>query len=273
MLVICDDCGYGFQVDKQLGGRIARCKCGERLPIPIHDPARLLDWAFNASFRRLRHFVNMGGAKGHKGSIVDQLIEMVIDKRNAIIEQNELLEAARVAAVESQKRINASKRHHEKVSQLFRKNQRIEQLLHLSPKAFENLIAEAFRAEGYDAAPVGGTRDGGIDVIVSGSDGKSNYAIAQCKRFHPSIAVGSPAIQRVAGAYLHSNTNLGFFFTTSRFSTYARDVAAKFGWLELYDGERLVDWLRAIADGVRGHLQHQCGMIEPYRQPPPRNLS
>ena len=264
MLVVCGECDSGYQITEQLGGRMSRCRCGERIAIPIRNADKLIEWACSTPYRRLRNFVNAGGARGHDSKIVDRVVEMLIHKRTEIIEANERTEAARLASEKEKRRLAARKRHREQVQALFDQNQQIEQLLQLSAKAFEHLIAAALRAEGYEAAPVGQSADGGVDVAVSGRDGESNYAVAQCKRFHPDIAVGSPAIQRIAGAYLQSNANLAFFFTTSRFSSYAVKAASDFGWLELYDGPRLVDWLQAIAAGKRGRLTHKGGMIDPY---------
>jgi len=106
----------------------------------------------------------------------------------------------------------------------------------LNPGQFEEYVADLFRIRGYRSRVVGKTNDGGIDIQLERDGEKS---IAQCKRY--SKPVGSPAVRDFFGALSGSGAMLGYFVTTSKFTTEASRFA-RGKPIELVDGDRLNGW-------------------------------
>jgi restriction system protein len=84
-------------------------------------------------------------------------------------------------------------------------------LRQLDPALFEDRIADLFNVQGYEAHAVGGSRDRGIDVVISRPDG-TPWAVAQCKRYGFANRVSSSEIVHFCGAFHLSRAQCGFFF-------------------------------------------------------------
>ncbi|MFE6886656.1 restriction endonuclease [Streptomyces sp. NPDC057694] len=68
----------------------------------------------------------------------------------------------------------------------------------MSPREFEEAIAYLWRRDGCpDARVVGGAGDLGADIIAIAPDGRR--IVIQCKRYGPTMKVGSPDLHRVGG--------------------------------------------------------------------------
>lgn len=111
----------------------------------------------------------------------------------------------------------------------------LEDLLALSPEAFELLVAAIFRAYGHDAEVSGSPSDHGVDVFVTTNEGEK--WIVQCKRY--SGSVGEPVIRDLYGTMLHEGAQRAYLITTGSFTTQAQTWATEKP-LVLYDGEALV---------------------------------
>ena len=116
---------------------------------------------------------------------------------------------------------------------------KIEDLLALSPKAFEAFIAELFRTYGYQAEVSGGNSDHGVDIVVHNSQG--DKWIVQCKRY--SGSVGEPIVRDLFGTMRHEGAQRAYLITTGSFTLQAVDWA-KGKPIVLYDGEALVSLIR-----------------------------
>lgn len=111
----------------------------------------------------------------------------------------------------------------------------------LTPKEFEQAIAELLRRDGHSRIKVsGGARDLGADVIAYTAVGSK--IVVQCKRYHSTRPVGSPEIQKFAGTcrVVHQ-ADLPIFVTTSTFTQAAKLFAKKAG-IKLIDEEVLSQW-------------------------------
>ena len=107
--------------------------------------------------------------------------------------------------------------------------------LELSPRKFEDAIAELFRALGYRVRQTPYSNDGGKDAIAY-KDGKK-YLI-ECKRYAERVSVGRPPVQQFLGVMHGEGANGGFFISTGVFTKAAKQYAKDHGII-LYDRSRL----------------------------------
>jgi restriction system protein len=110
----------------------------------------------------------------------------------------------------------------------------------MNPSEFERYTADLFRRLGYTSYSVGGSHDGGIDVVAE-KDGIKNYI--QCKKFITrEVTVG--AVRDFYGALADRSANgQGYFITTNRFTLEARKFAEDKP-IELVDGFGLIRYIR-----------------------------
>lgn len=129
-------------------------------------------------------------------------------------------------------------------------------LLTVSGAEFEGIVADLFRALGYDNVErIGGSGDLGIDLTATDPDGL--IVIIQCKRYGRGQKVGSPAIQSLMGAVVNHGADRGIFVTTSSFTTPARQHAetARIS-ISLIDGDAITRLaVQASADVRRPELR------------------
>ncbi len=113
----------------------------------------------------------------------------------------------------------------------------------LSPKEFEDYIAELFNRLGYRAHAIGGPNDGGIDVIAE-KDGRKHYI--QCKKYFKARKVELREVRDFYGALADKLANgKGYFITTSKFTLPAEQFADDKP-IELIDGIRLLEYIKLV---------------------------
>ncbi len=89
-----------------------------------------------------------------------------------------------------------------------------------SGREFERLVARAYSKAGYNVIEVGGSNDGGVDLIVSKAGVK---AVVQCKAHARAI---SPAVVReLYGTLTHADATLAILASTNGPSVNAREWA------------------------------------------------
>jgi len=105
----------------------------------------------------------------------------------------------------------------------------------LSRRAFEDSIAEIYRAEGYLVEQAAdGRADGGYDLVLL----RENSVLVQCK--HRLVdQVGVPPIRELAAAMNRVGATGGVFITTGAFTKSAREFAIGKA-IQLVDGEALI---------------------------------
>ncbi len=241
MIIACEKCGTSYEISDVHGGRMAKCQeCRHRFILPIHNEQQLLDWASSCKWHRLFRFMTRGGARGHAETVVEKLIRIFEIRRWAEEDRvrAEMLvkEKRRNKAVESDRLAREKRRIRREMQQ----HRRLDSLRSLTPTEFEVLVADIYKANGYEAFAVGGGSDNGIDVEIYTSDGNTKWAIVQCKRYSEGNTVGSGAIRNFAGSWSLAEVKLGFFVTTSSYTRQAIKTASRFNWLTLYDGPELV---------------------------------
>jgi restriction system protein len=111
----------------------------------------------------------------------------------------------------------------------------------LSWRQVEELVADVFRQRGYRVCEVGGSGDGGVDLLMVGPDG-ARYAV-QCKGWR-SWKVGAPKIREFVGALASlPKPCRGIFVVIGEYTVAARDLAQTHG-IELIDGPALVQLIQ-----------------------------
>lgn len=121
----------------------------------------------------------------------------------------------------------------------------------LSPREFEEVVAEIFRSRGYTVALTKQTRDGGKDIIAIYSDKlgiKSKYFI-ECKHYSMSNKVDVDVVRALHGVKnTKDGPNKTIIATTSTFTGPARDYVQKEMpsiWdMTLADYSDIVNWLK-----------------------------
>jgi restriction system protein len=110
----------------------------------------------------------------------------------------------------------------------------------MTPKEFEDYVAELFRRLGYKTSSVGGPGDGGVDVIAD-KDGIKSYI--QCKKYFQKHEVGVGEVRNFYGALVDRLANgKGYFITTSKFTFPAEQFAGDKP-IELVDSYRLINYI------------------------------
>lgn len=118
----------------------------------------------------------------------------------------------------------------------------IDEVLKLSPTAFERMVLDLMAKMGYgsfesSSATTPITGDEGIDGIIMLDKLGFDLIYVQAKRYAADHPVGRPDIQRFVGA-ISGRGGKGLFVTTSKFSQQAIDYAA-LQHIVLVDGRKL----------------------------------
>ena len=115
-----------------------------------------------------------------------------------------------------------------------------EDLRHMNWKQFEQLVADTFQRQGYRVREVGGSGDGGVDIVLTGTDSEH---LVQCKQYR-AWSVGEPKVREFYGAMAaHQTRCAGIIVTCGRFTEPARRFAIGKP-LHLMDGEEFVKLIR-----------------------------
>lgn len=123
-------------------------------------------------------------------------------------------------------------------------------LYEMDPIAFENLIAELFRAMGMQAVTTQRSGDGGVDVDALDPDPiRGGKIVVQVKRYRNTVP--PTAVRDLYGTVQSEGANKGVLVTTSRFGPGAHTFANGKP-LNLIAGPELVDLLGRY--GLRGRL-------------------
>lgn len=121
----------------------------------------------------------------------------------------------------------------------------------LSWREFEQLLAEAFRRQGYRVTDTGQTHgtaqpDGGIDLVLHGSD-TANFrgtTLVQCKHWK-AWKVGVKTARELYGLVAQQQAARGVLITSGRFTQPAQDFAQDLP-LTLIDGPQLQTLIQSV---------------------------
>ncbi len=121
-----------------------------------------------------------------------------------------------------------------------------EKMYDLNPRKFEELVAELFRAKGYDVELGPGRKDGGVDIrAFLRSDIGALLTLIQCKRYGPTHRINVDAVRQMYGVLHRDKATAGIIVTTS---TFTRDARSEQQQLEhrihLAEYDDVTRWLR-----------------------------
>lgn len=123
-------------------------------------------------------------------------------------------------------------------------------LYEMDPIAFENLVADLFRAMGMQAVTTQRSNDGGVDVdALDPAPIRGGKIVVQVKRYRNTVP--PTAVRDLYGTVQDAGANKGVLVTTSRFGP-GSHTFANGKPLELIPGAELVDLLHR--HGLRGRL-------------------
>lgn len=120
----------------------------------------------------------------------------------------------------------------------------LEELQKIPWKDFENMIAEAYRRQGYGVEEnLGGGADGGIDLTLRRG---SEKVLVQCKQWKSGKPVPVERIREMFGLLKADASATGaVFITTSRYTPEASRFAAG-KQMTLIDGPKLLEMLHTV---------------------------
>jgi len=120
-----------------------------------------------------------------------------------------------------------------------------EKLYVLTPRKFEELIAEILRDFGFSTELTPMTRDGGRDIYAYVRNAVTEFLMfVECKRWSAHKKVGIEIVQRVHGAAKAGGAHKAMIITTSFFTLPAQRERSKIDTeLELKDYDDLKSWL------------------------------
>jgi len=132
----------------------------------------------------------------------------------------------------------------------------LEAIKAVPPDFFEKMVVELLVVMGYGGSKIEAgkatrlTKDGGIDGIINEDKLGLDNIYIQAKRW-ADTTVGSPEVQKFAGALQGYRAKKGIFITTSCFSKDAVEYASKIdNKIVLIDGERLTQLMMDHNIGV-----------------------
>lgn len=120
-------------------------------------------------------------------------------------------------------------------------------LYNLSPRNFEELVADILKDFGFDVSLTPTTRDGGKDILAYMRNQICSYLMfVECKKWKPDKHVGIEVVQRLHGVQQANNANKSMIITTSYFSNPAIEESKRYEYLmALKDYNDLVLWLKS----------------------------
>jgi HJR/Mrr/RecB family endonuclease len=106
-----------------------------------------------------------------------------------------------------------------------------ERMLSLSPRQFEELVAELFLREGFEVEITPERKDGGRDLLaVKHSDLGAHLYLAECKRYSPNRPVGVEYVRALYGVLETERATRGIIATTSYFTKGAQTLSQDLKW-------------------------------------------
>jgi restriction system protein len=115
----------------------------------------------------------------------------------------------------------------------------------LSPRQFEELVAELLHKQGYEIALTPPSHDGGFDMYAARKDGLGEFLyLVECKRYAPQRPVGVEIVRSLYGVVQKEEASAGILVTTSRFTRGATEFQTAIRHrLSLRDYLHLQQWL------------------------------
>ncbi len=132
---------------------------------------------------------------------------------------------------------------------LFRAARNPEIMRKITPRAFEELMAEVFDSFGYEVELTAPSRDGGVDLIaVRQLQGIPFRLLVECKRYVPPNKIGVGRVRELWGVKSSRSASQALLVTTSYFTRGAEEFQRRHLYeLELKDFGAVTEWVQDVA--------------------------
>lgn len=122
-----------------------------------------------------------------------------------------------------------------------------EKMTELSPRKFEELVAELFKDMGYEVELTAASKDGGRDILALRKDAATTLMThIECKRYAQHLRIGVGVVRALYGVVSAENASHGVVAATTFFTKGAKQFAAPFKHrLSLSDFDKVVSWLKS----------------------------
>lgn len=121
-------------------------------------------------------------------------------------------------------------------------------IFEITPRKFEEIVAEMLIRDGFSVTMTPETRDGGRDILVSNSNTLGeHFYLVECKRYGPERPIGVSLVRALYGVVEAERASAGLLVTTSYFTKDAikfRDTIQH--RMSFRDYEKLVKWIRSF---------------------------
>ena len=209
---------------------------GERVlrlgELPKEDSKRLIHELAGAEIAALTVDQMMGAAQGLPLALIlisslartltpEQLSRVLKGnlydlKEQAPAEQQTLITIARPIIISANERMIAALKKHP------------DDVFRLSPRQFEELIAELIHDMGHDVTLTKATRDGGKDILASIETEMGKFlCLVEAKHYRSDRKVGVSLVRELYGTLCDFQANSAMLVTTSSFSKDAHDLQEK----------------------------------------------
>jgi hypothetical protein len=134
--------------------------------------------------------------------------------------------------------------------ELLRKLQSDPKLLHeLSPRGFEEVVAEILKKLNYEVTLTRSSKDGGKDIIAKKKDHLGTFLFfVECKKYAPNKPIGVGLVRQLNGVVQAEQATAGILVTTSFFTRGAKEFQKEIAYqMSLKDPSAIQAWLDEIA--------------------------
>lgn len=120
-------------------------------------------------------------------------------------------------------------------------------LYSVSPRTFEQIVAELLSRQGYDVQLTPPSKDGGFDMYAAKRDGLGEFLfLVECKQYAPEHRVGVHVVRSLHGVLTLERATAAAIVTTSYFTKGAREFQSKVQHeLKLHDYVTLRKWVES----------------------------
>jgi restriction system protein len=123
-----------------------------------------------------------------------------------------------------------------------------ELLYQLSPRLFEEVVAELLARLGYKITLTPASRDGGKDIYAASRNELGSFLyIVECKRYDPDNRVGVGLVRQLYGVVQAEKATAGILATTSFFTKGAKEFQRQVAFqISLQDYLGIQKWLHSV---------------------------
>lgn len=127
-------------------------------------------------------------------------------------------------------------------------------LYQITPRRFEEFVAELLNHLGYDVTLTPASKDGGKDIYAAKRDDLGSFLyIVECKQYSPDRRVGVGLIRELNGVVQAERATAGILATTAFFTKGAREFQERLSnQISLKDYIGIQEWLSKVFH--KGHL-------------------